>query len=104
MEFIQHGLGQFIFVTAILTLGFSVFVRLPKTFIIEAMILGAVIYSSALPENQVFFYLLGFVQFVYILFAIYKFKKAADRDYLLVLEKTHQIPRKLTLGGNFGDE
>jgi hypothetical protein len=36
------------------------------------------------------------------IFVIYKVKKAAERDYLLVLEKTHQVRPNLTKGNYWG--
>ncbi|QHS23227.1 hypothetical protein GWK91_09810 [Virgibacillus sp. MSP4-1] len=91
----------FIFVMAIQALAIAVILRAKVMFLIQFAWLGGlyIIHEAALE----FLFITGSVaQILITLFLIYRIKKALDYNYLLVMEKTHQIPRNITRNRNFG--
>lgn len=59
--------------------------------------------TANIEQNTTYILLFLFLQLALITYAIFKLKKAVYTNYLLILEKTNQIPRNLTKGGKTGD-
>jgi hypothetical protein len=96
--------GEFIFIAGVITIAIAIILRKSKIFIAQAVVLMGSLLVPTLLENTLFSTLMVLIQLILIIFAIIQYKKAVDFNYQLILEKTHQIPRKITVGGNFGDE
>ncbi|GAB3057200.1 hypothetical protein [Virgibacillus ainsalahensis] len=94
---------RFIFFLAIVTFALSIILRTKKLFFGQLLLFLIIftINESAIP---ILYYLLIAVQSILAAAVIYKFKKAVDRNYTLVIEKTHEIPPDLTKGGHDGTQ
>lgn len=104
MEFEFSSVGLFIVIVAIVTLSLSVIVRNLKIFVTQAILIVLILFIPTILEKVFSSYLLLGLELTLIIFAIYKYKRAIDINYQLVLEKTNKAPRVLTVGGAFGDE
>ncbi|WML43084.1 hypothetical protein [Neobacillus sp. PS3-40] len=93
---------SFTFIIAIETLLFSIILRSKGVFLLQLVLFLATFAIDGLVPNSLNIFLI-IVQILLGIICLYKIKKAAEMDYLLVLEKTHRIPPNLTKGSNFGN-
>ncbi|OZU88754.1 hypothetical protein CIL03_10735 [Virgibacillus indicus] len=91
---------SFIFYLAILTLAFSVVLRTTKLFIIQLLLFLALGFPAISSFTAVF----AALQVGLTTVTIYKYLKALDRNYNLVIEKTHEIPPNITSGSQNGSQ
>lgn len=92
-----------IFLLAILTLGFSVILRSKGVFFIQVLLFLAMFVLGKMMIDPLFLPL-SLIQILFTIFIIYRTIKAIDRSYLLVMEKTNQIERKITEDRSTGTE
>ena len=102
MELLHSNWGEFIFITAIITLSLAIILGKYTLFIPQVALLAAMLLFPILLEYEVIYYLLLLLHVALVAYAIYMFKKALDLNYRLILETTHKIPRDNTAGGGFG--
>jgi hypothetical protein len=96
----QH-VHAFIFIIAIEALVFSIILRSKRVVILQMILfLASFVVDGILPNFIYSIFIIA--QILFGLFILFKVKKAIDRDYLLVLEKTHRIPANLTKGNYWG--
>ncbi|MFZ3578413.1 hypothetical protein [Virgibacillus sp. DJP39] len=93
--------NNIILVIAIQTLALSLVLRSVKVFTIELGLLILYFFIQTPVTNPVYI-LLVLVQILLVVFTFYRFKKAIDTVYQRQLEKTHQMPRKITSNGYNG--
>lgn len=91
---------SFIFYLAILTFAFSVVLRTAKLFIIQLLLFFALGFTGISSFTTVF----AALQVGLTAVTIYKYLKALDRNYNLVIEKTHEIPPDITSGNQSGSQ
>ncbi|MBP1931020.1 hypothetical protein [Ammoniphilus resinae] len=87
---------QLILTFAILTFAVAIFLTDGKLFLAQLILSLGYIFTTNL--------LIGVLQIVFLVFVLYRCKKAIDYDFHLVLEKTHQIPKNLTKDGRIGGD
>lgn len=83
-----------LFVVAILSLALTVILRSPIYALLEVILLGALYFSLA--TTSVFFYPLMGIQIILAIILPYNLMRAINHNYQLIMEKTHQVPRKIT--------
>lgn len=91
-------------IVAILTLAFTVGLKTIKVFLLQ-LILFLLLISSYFIDGTSAQYIslfIALIQVAVFLFLLFKVKKAIDYDYTLVIEKTHEVPRRITRDGNLG--
>jgi len=88
--------SHFILTFAILTFATSIFLMDGKLLLVQLILSLGYFFPTNL--------LIGLLQIVFLVFVLYRCKKAIDYDLHLVLEKTHQIPRNLTKDGRIGGD
>ncbi|MCC3355512.1 hypothetical protein [Bacillus sp. REN16] len=90
-------------VIAIITLAFGIILKSKKVFFTQ---LGILLVIVLLKDSiQSFLYIpLSVLQILVTALVLIRYKKAVDRNYTLILEKTHKIPRNLTKGGDLGSQ
>jgi hypothetical protein len=98
---IPNHVHSFIFIIAIETLAFSIMLRSKKVILLQLILFLAAFIIDGLLPNLLFSFF-AIIQILIGIFVIYKVKKAAERDYLLVLEKTHRVRPNLTKGNYWG--
>jgi hypothetical protein len=92
-----------ILMIAILTVAVSVILRSYKILIIQLLFfIGLFIFEGSISQS-IYMLLVG-LQLLLGCFLLYRLKKALDRNYQLVLEKTHKIPRDITRAGKSGSQ
>jgi len=95
---IQPVLGPFsawygmLFILGIVTLAFTIMLRSWLLFLVQLLILSA----SMMVSNITISFILMNLQILFTIYLLYRMKQAIDYNYVLVLEKTHQTPRKIT--------
>jgi hypothetical protein len=99
--FHEHSI---IMIVSILSVAFTIGLKTLKMFLVELCVLlilissyfidGALVHISSL--------FIAAIQIALFLFFLYKIKRAVYYEYTLVIEKTHEIPRKITKEGNLG--
>lgn len=94
---------QFIFIVALLTLAFSVILLSWKVMLTQLGFL-AIFYIIEESTTNIIYLLFMILQVALGIWVLYRYKKALDYFNELVLEKTHQIPQKITSQGNSGDK
>lgn len=104
MEFNFSNVAQVVIIVAIMALSLSVIVRNLKLFVTQAILILVLIFVPAVLDKEFSSYLLLAIELALLTIALYKYKRAIDLNYRLVLEKTNKAPRVLTAGGAFGDE
>lgn len=82
-------------------IAFSVILKSVKLGLIEVGIVLIVFIGSGVPY---LYTVIVILQFAIAFLTLFKVKVAIDRNYQLVLEKTHHLPAKLTRGGNSGSK
>lgn len=101
---IQPVLGPFLtwygvlFILGIVTLAFTIMLRCWLLFLGQLLILG----TSMMVSNITISFILMNLQILFTIYLLYRMKQAIDYNYALVLEKTHQTPRKITSDGDTG--
>lgn len=86
---------SFIFFLAVITLALAVMLKSVKAFITQfALLISLAFLNESMPLAIPI--LVSIIQLLFSGFVIYRYKKAVDRNYRLILEKTRQIPRELT--------
>ncbi|UJL46692.1 hypothetical protein KFZ58_01665 [Virgibacillus sp. NKC19-16] len=90
-------------ILAIISLAGFIILRSAKLFFIQLLLVIS-IFATELAGINVLPTALGIIQILLGAFFIFKFIKAIDRNYQLVLEKTHQIPSELTSRGANGTQ
>lgn len=83
----------------IITLALTIILKSTKIFITQLILLLAFFFISESSSFVVGFLFIA-AQIVLSLSTLYKLKKAIDRNYMLVLEKTHQARPNITKGDN----
>lgn len=94
---------SFFFIIGIITFSISVILRTKKLFLSQLIIFLS-IYAIEESLSNILYWVLITVQISLGVIIIYGLKKAVHRNYLLILEKTHKIPRDITKGGNLGSQ
>jgi len=77
--------------------------RSKRMLLIQLLLFGTLITVNEVAV-PVLFYLFMLLQITLGLFMIYKVHRAINRNYLLVMEKTHQLPRDITSNGDNGTQ
>ena len=101
---IQPVLGSFpawygvLFILGIVTLAFTIILRSWLLFLGQLILLSA----SMMVSNITISFILMTLQILFTIYLLYRMKQAIDYNYALVLEKTHQTPRKITSDGDTG--
>lgn len=90
---------RFVFFLVIITLALAVILRTSTIFISQLALLFAFFILNAY-TFPVTYYALFSVQLLLSIITIYKLIKAIDRNYILILEKTHKASPHLTKGNN----
>jgi|SRR5690625_131989 len=85
----------FIFIAAVLTLATLIFLHSKMGFLAQSVFIVFMMVIDQ-TEIQILMGSLLVLQVFLTLFVIYRLKKAIDRNYQLVLEKTHAIKRSIT--------
>jgi hypothetical protein len=98
---IPNHVHSLIFIIAIEALVFSIMLRSKKVILLQLLLFIAAFEIDGLLPNLLFSFF-AIIQTLIGIFVIYKVKKAAERDYLLVLEKTHRVRPNLTKGNYWG--
>src|SRR5690625_2662486 len=86
---------SFMFIIALLTLASVVLLRSKGMFLLQLALLVSMVFVDWANSN-VFMGILVVIQPLFTLLVIYHVKKAIDRNYQLVLEKTHTVKRQIT--------
>src|SRR5699024_10863366 len=95
---IQPVLGPFsawygrLFILGIVTLALTIMLRSWLLVLVHLIILSA----SVMEHNITISFILMNLQMLFTIYLPYRMKQATDYNYVLVLEKTHQTPRKIT--------
>lgn len=89
---------SFVFYITMMTLVLAVLLKSVKIMLAE-VVFFAIFFIIDIP---VIYVLLTALQILLTLFVLYRLKQAIDYNYMLILEKTHQIPRKITSSGDNG--
>ena len=95
---IQPVLGTFLewygilFILGIITLAFTILLRSWLLFLGQLIIVS----TSMIVSNITISFILMILQILFTIYLLYRMKQAIDYNYVLVLEKTHQTPRKIT--------
>lgn len=92
----------FIFLIAIVSLVFAIALHSAAIFLGQFFLLGAILLVN-LSATSVLYIPITILQIALSLFLLYKIKKAIDRNYLLVMEKTHQKEPDL-INNNYGNQ
>lgn len=87
-----------LFILGIVTLAFTIMLRSWLLFLGQLLILG----TSIMVSNLTISFILMNLQILFTIYLLYRMKQAIDYNYALVLEKTHQTPRKITSDGDTG--
>lgn len=90
-------------VMAIITLSMGIILKSTKVIFIQIVILLTIFLLKDSIQN-IFYIPLYALQIILSALVLIRYKKAVDRNYTLILEKTHKIPRNLTKGGNLGSQ
>src|SRR5699024_12083656 len=61
-------------------------------------------YYTMIVSNITISFILMNLQILFTIYLLYRMKQAIDYNYALVLEKTHQTPRKITSDGDTGTQ
>ncbi|RNF39028.1 hypothetical protein [Planococcus salinus] len=93
-----HG---WIYIMAILVLGLSLVMRTGKIFLAQLMLLFA-FYSITEIFSNFLFLALVFLQVALAVWMLIRIEMEVEQSYNRHLEKTHQLPRNVTKGGNAG--
>ncbi|WP_240376835.1 hypothetical protein [Bacillus piscicola] len=100
MEMFNINFGGFVLITAIITLAMTLIIRDIKTFIPEVLWFAVLLLINT--NSPPLLYVLFAVQAALTVWIIVRYIKAARKNYLLILEKTHHIPPHFTKGGSAG--
>ena len=103
MMVIINDVNVLVWILAIISVVISIILRHKVLLLsqLSSVIAFFIVLSSVSLNISPFIFL---VQIVVSLYGLIQYKKAADYNYQLVMEKTHQSPRTITRNGNFGDE
>ncbi|WP_373894848.1 hypothetical protein ACUL41_16780 [Virgibacillus natechei] len=91
------------FILAIISLAGFIILRSAKLFLVQLLLVISVSATEFAGIN-VLPTILGIIQIALGGFFIFKFIKAINRNYQLVLEKTHQMPADITRRGANGSQ
>nr|WP_304213305.1 hypothetical protein [Fredinandcohnia onubensis] len=94
----------FLEITGIITLAFGVILKSKKVFFTQLVFLIGIFLLTDTTLNLLYYSSLYALQSVISALVLLRYKKAIDRNYKLILEKTHKIPRNLTKGGDLGSQ
>ena len=96
--FIDSSWAPFMLIIGLISLGAALLLfRSAVLFVAEGIILVLLISAGAIAGLGL---LLAVVQIGFSIYMIFRVKQAIDFNYQLVLEKTHEIPPKITANGN----
>ena len=99
LEFLQDE--RFILLFAIITFALCIVLRAPMLFLMQLFLLiGVFAINTYMPFHLV--EVLMLLQIILSIITLYRVKLAIDYNYYLVLEKTHQAPKKYTTKGANG--
>jgi len=90
-----------LFILAIIAFVLCIVLRSPKFFLAQLFLTLAVFIVNKFVMYDLSF-IFSTIQILLTIMILYRLKKAIDYNYLLILEKTHQIPRKITVNGYNG--
>lgn len=94
---------SFFFIIGIITFSISVILRTKKLFLTQLIIFFS-IYAIEESLSNILYWVLIIVQVLLGIIIIYALKKAVHQNYLLILKKTHKVPRDITKCGNLGSQ
>ncbi|PAV27834.1 hypothetical protein CIL05_20000 [Virgibacillus profundi] len=94
---------NFIFIIAILSLVGSIILRSKKVIITQLVLFISIFILDKFAEN-ILLIPLAIIQLSFGVFILFRLKKAIDRNYLLVMEKTHQLPRNVNSNSSNGSQ
>ncbi|MBP1969914.1 hypothetical protein J2Z83_002022 [Virgibacillus natechei] len=89
---------ELIFILGLISLAGFIILRSAKLFTIQLLLVLS-IFAIEATGVTVLPTVWSVIQMILGVFFIFKFTKAIDQNYQLVLEKTHQVPSDLTTGG-----
>lgn len=90
--------APFILIIGLISLGAALLLfRSGILFIAEGVLLALLVSAGTIAGLSL---LLAVIQIGFSLYMVFRVKQAIDFNYQLVLEKTHQIPPKITANGN----
>ncbi|MEH7224919.1 hypothetical protein V7112_14015 [Bacillus sp. JJ1566] len=93
----------FLSVIGIITLAFGIILKSKKVFFFQFVILLVIFLLKDSIQDLLYIPLYA-LQIIVTSVVLIRYKKAVDRNYALILEKTHKIPRNLTKGGSLGSQ
>lgn len=88
-----------LFILAIYIFSFSIILKSSKLFFTQVLLSIFIIITGNIPIIHV---ALELFQVILAIFVLYKLYQALEYNYQLILEKTHQVPRKITNNGYNG--
>jgi len=99
LSFLQDE--RFIFLFAIITFALCIVLRAPTLFLIQLFLLiGVFTINTNMSFHIVELFMI--LQILLSIYTLFRVKRAIDYNYYLVLEKTHQAPKKYTTKGASG--
>ncbi|MUV37735.1 hypothetical protein JNUCC1_01541 [Lentibacillus sp. JNUCC-1] len=90
-----------LFIAALFVLAFAVMLKSVKAILLE-LLLVVVMIGIQITAMPMLYTIIGAVQVLVGLYILYRFFKALNYNYQLILEKTHQTPLNITDHGQNG--
>ncbi|MGM8364090.1 hypothetical protein ACLIBG_01290 [Virgibacillus sp. W0181] len=90
-----------ILIFAIITFAFSLFLRSATVFLVQiAVFVGMIVIDQT--TLTLLYIPISIIQIFISFYLVYRIKKAIDRNYMLVMEKTHQAEPNITRNRDSG--